>query len=187
MPDRPFSMVTARPTPRQTRLALLVSVALFVAFAVSVPFAAKQLPRIDSFVPTVEAIVFVTDLATAVLLFGQFAIINSRALLILASGYFYSSSIVTSHVLSFPGAFAPHGLFSTGIQATPWLYTFWHFGFSAAVLAYAWMRRWAGERDIVRSSPASAAWLSSATVMVLVCALTWVVIAREPYLPPASS
>jgi hypothetical protein len=109
---------------------------MLMAFGLSIPFSGHQLPRIDSFVPTLQAIVFVTDLATAVLLFGQFAIIASRALLVLASGYLFSALVVISHGLSFPGAFAPNGVFGVGIQATPWLYTFWHFGFSAAVLVY---------------------------------------------------
>src|SRR5215469_11359860 len=135
-------IATIPPSSRQTRLALLVIAILVLSFEASVPFASDQLTRIDSFVPTVEAIDFVADLATAILLFGQFAIIRSRALLVLASGYLYSALILTSHALSFPGAFAPNGLFQIGIEATPWLYTFWRFGFSATVLAYVWMRNW---------------------------------------------
>jgi hypothetical protein len=118
-------------------VALLVGVTILVGFGLSLPFAAHQLPRIDGFVPTVQAIIFVADLATAVLLFGQVVIVASRALLILASGYLYSALIVVSHALSFPGAFVPDGVFGAGIQVTPWLYIFWHFGFSACVLAYA--------------------------------------------------
>jgi signal transduction histidine kinase len=75
-------------------------------------------------------------------------------------------------------------VFGVGIQATPWLYTFWHFGFSAAVLVYACIKYWSGERDTVRIAPARAAWLGITTVLVLVCALTWAVVGKEPYLPP---
>src|SRR5690348_4799916 len=129
MPDTPFSIVTTPSTRGDVRMAFLVGVTMFVAFALSLPFAAQQMARIGSFVPTVQAIIFVTDLATAVLLFGQFVIVASRALLILASGYLFSALIVVSHALSFPAAFAPDGAFGVGLQATPWLYTFWHFGF----------------------------------------------------------
>jgi len=91
MLDRSFSIVTKPTTRMDVRLALLVGVTIFVGFGLSLPFSAHQLRRIDSFVPTVQAIIFVTDLATAVLLFGQFAIVGSRALLVLASGYLYSA------------------------------------------------------------------------------------------------
>jgi len=184
MPDTPFSIVTTPSTRGDVRMALLVGVTMFVAFALSLPFAAQQMARIGSFVPTVQAIIFVTDLATAVLLFGQFVIVASRALLILASGYLFSALIVVSHALSFPGAFAPDGAFGVGLQATPWLYTFWHFGFSAAVLAYACINRWGRAHDAILVSPVAGAWLTIATVVVLVSALTWALVAYEPFLPP---
>jgi hypothetical protein len=60
---------------------------LSIGFAAIAPFAAKQLVRIDSFIPTVEAIIFVTSLTTAVLLFSQFSILGLRELLPLASAY----------------------------------------------------------------------------------------------------
>jgi signal transduction histidine kinase len=182
-----FSIATTPPTSRQTRLALLVIAILVMGFVASARFASDQLTRIDSFVPTVEAIDFVADLATAVLLFGQFAIIRSRALLVLASGYLYAALILTAHALSYPGAFAPNGLFQSGIEATPWLYTFWRFGFSAAVLVYAWMRGWAGERGEIRTSPVRAVWLSITAVVIIVCTLTLAVTAEEPYLIPLLS
>src|SRR6516164_4828522 len=128
-----FLIATRPPSLRQTRLALLVIVILVLTFVAVAPFATHQLTEIDSFIPTVEAIDFVADLATAVLLFGQFAIIRSRALLILASGYLYSALMLTCHPFSDPAAFAPNSVFQIGIEATPWLYNFWRFGFSATV------------------------------------------------------
>jgi signal transduction histidine kinase len=184
MPDRPFSIVTTPATRTDVRLALLVGIAIFVGFGLSLPFASHQLPKIDSFVPTLQAVIFVTDLATAVLLFGQFVIVASCALLILASGYLWSALMVMTHALSFPGAFAPHGVFGAGIQATPWIYTFWHFGFAAALLAYACMKRRADGQDTIRTSTVRAAWLSVITVVAGACTLTWVLIEYEPYLLP---
>ena len=177
-------IATIPPSPRQTRLALLVIAILLLSIAASAPFASYQLRRIDSFVPTVEAIDFIADLATAVLLFGQFAITRSRALLVLASGYLYAVLILAAHALSYPGAFAPNGLFQLGIQATPWLYNFWRIGFSAAVVAYAWMKDWTSERGEIRTSPVLAVWLSITAVVILVGMLTWAVTVEEPNLPP---
>jgi len=135
--ERELSIATMEPTLRQQRLALAIIGMLCIGFAAIAPFAAKQVVQVGSFVPTVEAIIFVTSLTTAVLLFSQFSILGLRELLLLASGYLFTASIVIPHALSYPGAFAPQGLLGPGIQATPWLYTFWHFGFSAAVLGYA--------------------------------------------------
>ena len=92
--DRPnFSLATAPATPWQTRLAFSIVAVLFVAFAVAAPFAATPLPRIHAFIPTIAAIVFVTDLITAVLLFGQFWMIRTVALLVLASGYLFTALV----------------------------------------------------------------------------------------------
>jgi hypothetical protein len=62
-----LSIATIRPTLRQRRLAYAVVAILAIGFGAVAPFADKQLARIDSFVPTVEAIILVTDFTTAVL------------------------------------------------------------------------------------------------------------------------
>jgi hypothetical protein len=41
---------------------------LLAGFGVFAPFAARPLPRLDAFIPSLEAIVFVTDFITSVLL-----------------------------------------------------------------------------------------------------------------------
>ena len=74
------------------------------------------------------AIIFVTDLVTAVLLFGQFSATGSRALLLLASGYLFSSLIAIPFALTFPGAFAPTGLLGAGPQSAAWLSVSIRFG-----------------------------------------------------------
>ena len=116
-----YSVATLPPTLRQRQLAFAVVVVTLAAYGAVVPFAGMPLPRIDSFIPTVMAITFVTDLVTAVLLFGQFSATGSRALLMLASGYLFSSLIVIPYALTFPGAFAPTGLLGAGPQSAAWL------------------------------------------------------------------
>ena len=180
-------IATTPPTPWQTRSALLVIAILVLAFVASVPFASERLPRINSFIPAAQGIDFVANLVTAVLLFGQFGIIRSRALLVLASGYLYAALVLTSHALSYPGAFTPKGLFQIGFEATPWLYNFWRFGFAASVFAYAWMKEWAGARGEIRTSPVGAVWLSITGVVILVFALTWTLTAEESLLLPLLS
>ena len=170
-----------RPTLREQRLALAVIGMLSLGFAAIAPFAAKQVVQVGSFVPTVQAIIFVTNLTTAVLLFSQFSILGLRELLLLASGYLFSALIVIPHALSYPGAFAPKGLLGSGIQATPWLYTFWHLGFSAVVLCYACLLDRNSKKLFVHNSGLPAICLSTAIVVALVCALTWSVTAKEDF------
>ncbi|MGC1893521.1 MAG: MASE4 domain-containing protein [Pseudolabrys sp.] len=181
--ERGLSIATMKPTLRQQRLALAIIGLLFIGFAAIAPFAAKQAVQVGSFVPTVQAIIFVTNLTTAVLLFSQFSILGLRELLLLASGYLFSALIVIPHALSYPGAFAPKGLLGSGIQATPWLYTFWHFGFSAVVLGYACLLNTNSKKLFIHNSGIPAICLSTGIVVTLVCAFTWSVAGKEEYLP----
>jgi signal transduction histidine kinase len=181
--ERELSIATMEPTLRQQRLALAIIGNLCIGFAAIAPFAGKQVVQVGSFVPTVEGIIFVTSLTTAVLLFSQFSILGSRELLLLASGYLFAALIVIPHALSYPGAFAPKGLLGPGIQATPWLYVFWHFGFSAVVLGYACLLDTNSKKLFIHDSSMPAICLSMAIVVTLICALTWSVVAKEEYWP----
>ena len=178
-----LSIATTPPTLRQRQFALAIVVALLIGFGAIAPFAAKQLVRVDSFVPVVEAIILVTDLTTAVLLFGQYTILGWRELLVLANGYLFSALIVIPHALTYPGAFAPKGFLGAGLQSTPWLYTFWHFGFSAAVAGYACLKSERHKTGWLQSSVRPAIYSSVMFVIVLVCLLTWVATSGEAFLP----
>ena len=74
----------------------------------------------------------VNDLITAVLLFSQFFILRSWALLFLASGYLFTAPVALIHALTFPGLFSPTGLLGAGPQTTAWLFMIWHGGFEVA-------------------------------------------------------
>jgi signal transduction histidine kinase len=178
-----FSAATVPPSPRQRQAALATATLLLVAFAALAPFAAIPLLRIDSFVPAVEAIILLTDLATAVLLFNQFSLVGMRALLVLASGYLFAALIIVPHILTFPGAFNRTGLLGAGLQSTPWLYTFWHFGFIAAVIGYACLKGTAVPGAVPAPSRLPPIRTSVAVVVGLVCALTFLVTQAESHLP----
>jgi signal transduction histidine kinase len=178
-----FSVVTSLPTSRQQQLALAIVALIITSFLVTTPFATIQLLRLDSFVPATAAVIFATDLTTAVLLFSQFSIIRSSALLVLASGYLFSALIVIPHALTFPGAFAPTGLLAAGIQSAPWLFTFWHFGFPIAVVGYAFLADARLSTNGIRTSAVPAVFWSAMIVIGLVCALTWGVTAGERLMP----
>jgi signal transduction histidine kinase len=108
-----------------------------VLFLVGLPFVRLPLVRSAAFIPSYEAALWVNDLITAVLLFSQFSRLQTRSLLILASGYLFDALMIVPHALTFPGVFAPAGLLDAGPQTTAWLYVFWHAGFPLFVLGYA--------------------------------------------------
>jgi len=175
------TLLTASPTLRQRQAALVVVVLQFVACAVVAPFPA-HLPRIDSFVPVILAIIFVADFMTAVLLFSHTTIVASRAVLILANGYLFSALVVIPHALTFPGAFAPQGLLG-GVQSSGWLNVFWHLGFLAAVAGYASLKDGKHRSDAVSTSAPAAFFRSLAIQIGVVCALTWAVTAGDRFMP----
>lgn len=132
-------MLPAARAERQRALAVvLVSAAFFVA---AVPFAKMPLVPVAAFIPIYQTAFVLNDLITAVLLFGQFNILRSPALLALAGGYLFTAFMAVFHGLTFPGLFAPTGLLGAGPQSTAWLYMFWHGGFPLLVVAYALLKR----------------------------------------------
>jgi signal transduction histidine kinase len=177
-----ISLATLPPSSRQRRLALAAVALLLVAFGVTAPFADIQLLRVDAFIPTLGATIFVTDLITSILLFAHFSIIPSRALLALASGYLFTALIVVPHALTFPGAFAPAGLLGAGVQSTAWLYTFWHMGFPFALVVYAWLKDERRSNVEPKSTLRAIGW-SVAIVIGLVCVLVWLATAGDNGLP----
>lgn len=180
-----FSVATAPATTPHRQLALAVIIAMLVAYAAVLPFGSIQLPRVDSFVPTVLGILFVTDLITAALLFAQFAATGSRPLLVLASGSLFSALIVVGYALTFPGAFAPTGLLGAGPQSSAWLYLFWRAGFAASIALYAAQRSGGQSKtgSIAVLAPRSAILWSATIVTVLVCALVFAAVAGQDLLP----
>jgi hypothetical protein len=171
-----YSIATLPPTLRHRRMAFAVVVVTLAAYGAMLPFSGTALPRIDSFIPTVSAIAFVTDLVTAVLLFGQFSASGSRALLMLASGYLFSSLVIIPFVATFPGVFAPTGLLAAGPQSAAWLNVSMRCGLALATIGYALLTSGKPAKDLTEPSPRLAIYWSVAIVIVLVCALTSAVV-----------
>src|SRR5712691_5564193 len=132
------AFLSTLPAPRgQRRLALAVVLISLAVFLAAAPFAKLPLTPLPAFLPTYQSALVICDLITAVLLFGQFRVLRSRALLMLVSAYLFSAFMAIAHALSFPGLFAPAGLIGAGPQTTAWLYFLWHGGFPLTVIAYA--------------------------------------------------
>ena len=172
------------PTAFQTWFAVAIAAAALVAFITIAPFAGMPLRALNIFFPLLDAIVFVTDLITAVLLFSQFSIAGSRPLLALANGYFFSALIVVPHALTFTGGFSPTGLLGANIQTGSWLFIFWHIGFATALLAYALLSIDDRAQPLSPVPARSAIRWSVVSEIILTCSLTWLSTAGTHLLPP---
>ena len=132
--ERSFVLSDLPPSPRQKRLALGIVLGLITAlYLVLGPFGGIQLGVVHSFVAVYTTATFVIDSITAILLFAQFSILRSRAILVIASGYLFTAFLVVPYVLAFPGVLAPNGVIG-GLQTTAHLYLLWHCGFPLVVI-----------------------------------------------------
>jgi len=180
--DRSIFLSTLPATSRDRTTALAVVGVSSVLFACAVPFAGIPLAPVPAFVASYQSALAINDLITAVLLFSQFGVLRSRALLLLASGYLFTAAAAVVHALTFPGLFAPAGLLGAGPQTTVWLYMIWHGGFPLLALGYALLK----DRDDgvkIRGSAGRAILGSVIAVVVSISALTWVVTAGHDMLP----
>src|SRR5205807_8136042 len=125
----------------------------------------------------------INGLVTAVLLSGQFSILRSRALRVLAGAYLFTAFMTIAHALTFPGLFAPTGLLGAGPQSTAWLYMFWHGGFPLLVIAYALLKDEGREASQSRGRVRGAILSSVATVLVVACGLTLLATVGQASLP----
>jgi diguanylate cyclase (GGDEF)-like protein len=173
--ERPL-FLSALPAGRgDRRFALAIVLLSTVIFVAAAPFAKVPLASSLTFLPIYQSILVTNDVITAVLLFGQFGILHSRALLVLASGYLFSALMGVSHLLSFLGVFALTGLLGAGSQTTAWLYFLWHGIFSLLVLAYALLKTDSASIDAStwpRGRNRLAIVSSIVTVFVVACAFT---------------
>src|SRR2546423_3806396 len=121
---------TVSPGAAQKWLALAVVLGLLIVFVLITvgPLASIRTHAVAAFVPAYATAMFVCDSITAILLFAQFSILRSRAILVIASGYLFTALILIPWILVFPGVFGPTGLMG-GMQSTSWLYFLQHAGF----------------------------------------------------------
>src|SRR5262245_9236334 len=136
--EQHFVFSSLSPGSAQKRFAFAVVVGILVVFALITfgPLKGVHLGRVDAFVPAYAMAMFVCDSITAILLYAQFSILRSRALLAVAAGYLFTALILIFWFLAFPGVFVPTSLIG-GLQSTAWLYAAWHGGFAMFVIAYA--------------------------------------------------
>ena len=112
--DRSIFLSTMPASNRDRRTALAVVGISSVLFVCAAPFAKVPLTPVPAFVASYQSVLALNDLITAILLYSQFRLLRSRALLLLASGYLFTAVAAIIHLLTFPGVFAPGGLLGAG-------------------------------------------------------------------------
>jgi signal transduction histidine kinase len=125
------------PSRAQKRLTLAIVLVLLAAFLATLPLAAVPVGYTREFIPAYAAAMFVIFLITSALLFVQFSIVRSRALLAISGGYLFSTLMTIPWALTFPDLFE-----QTDMAGTAWglLSTLWHVGFPLFVIAYALLK-----------------------------------------------
>lgn len=181
--EQHFVLSSESPGPAQKRIALGIIVGLLIAlYLITGPLAGIQLRTINSFVAVYATAMFVTDSITAVLLYSQFYIIRSRAILVIASGYLFTALVVIFYVLAFPGVLAPQGLIG-GQQTAAWLYVTWHCGFGMFVIGYALSKGTDPSKRVWKGKVSTGILWSIALTAALAAAAGYVATRGEPHLP----
>jgi signal transduction histidine kinase len=173
---------TLPPSRGQKRLALAVVLVLLAAFCATVPFAAVPVGYIREFIPAYAAAMFVISSITSALLFVQFSVVHSRALLAVSGGYLFSALITIPWALTFPDLFG-----AADMAGTTWgvLTRVWRLVFPLSVIAYT----------LLKDDEASTAWpralsyfailLSAAGLLVAADLVTWLATTRRELTPSA--
>src|SRR5438876_8677973 len=84
--DSNVFLSTLPATSRDRKIALAVVGVSALLFACAAPFAGTPLAPMPAFVASCQSALAVNDLITAILLLSQFAVLRTRALLLLAGG-----------------------------------------------------------------------------------------------------
>ncbi len=140
-PDvRQFILSSLPPSTAQKRLALVVVLGILaVVFIVTGPLSHLRTSPVPAFLPIYVTTMIATDSITAILLFTQFVILRSRAVLVIAIGYAFAALVLIPYLLTFPGLFGTAGVID-GPLSTAWFFVLWRTGFPSFVIGYALLK-----------------------------------------------
>jgi diguanylate cyclase len=153
----------------QKMKAVLICAGIALLTASLGAIAANQWPKVAAFLPTYQTTIIIAYIVTGYLIFAQYRVTRSVALLYLSGGSFYTAAILIAQFLTFPGMFLEQGPLFGGSQTTIWLWCFWHVGPSLAIFLYVFSE-WLRPNWVVDDTAAAAR--SFAIVLVLAFAAT---------------
>jgi signal transduction histidine kinase len=147
-----FILSSLPPSRAHRQLALFVLLGiLVVVLIVTGPLSRLRTSPVPAFLPIYVTTMIATDSITAVLLFTQFVILRSRAILVLATGYTFAALVLIPYLLTFPGLFRTAGVID-GALSTAWFFVVWRTGFPSFVIAYSLLKNQAPGGTIWRGT-----------------------------------
>jgi signal transduction histidine kinase len=137
---RQFILSSLPPSKAQKQLALVVVLGILVVVViVTGPLSHLRTSPVPAFLPIYVTTMIATDSITAILLFTQFVILRSRAVLVMAIGYAFAALVLIPYLLTFPGLFGTAGVID-GPLSTAWFFVLWRTGFPSFVIGYALLK-----------------------------------------------
>src|SRR6476660_1815340 len=165
---QPFILSSLPPSNAQKQLALVVLLGLVaVIVVVTGPLAHVRTSPAPAFLPIYVTTMIATDAITAILLFTQFVILRSRAILVIAIGYGFTALVLVPYLLTFPGLFGAAGVID-GPLSTAWFFVLWRTGFASFVIGYALAKNADAERTYWRRTVLATIAMSVTTATGLV-------------------
>ena len=122
------------------RTTLLIAGLLMAAFLPALPYRHVPLGRMDAFIPLYDNTILSGDWITATLLFAQAAVLRSKALIALGTGYFFTGLIIIPPWSGAPLCFFSDRAACGGVNNTVWLYLFWHIGLPISAIAFTLLK-----------------------------------------------
>jgi signal transduction histidine kinase len=177
--EQQILLSTLPPSPGQKRLALATILVLLAALCATVPFAAVPVGYIREFIPAYATAMFVISSITSALLFVQFSVVHSRALLAVSGGYLFSALITIPWALTFPDLFG-----ATDMAGTTWgvLTRIWRLVFPLSVISYTLLKD-----DEATAWPRALSYfailLSAAALLVAADLVTWLATSTSELTP----
>jgi signal transduction histidine kinase len=181
-----FILSTLAPSAAQKWLAAAVVGLILAVYIVITAVPIKGVYEIPAFVPAYVTAMFVCDFITALLLYAQFAIVRSRATLVVAGAYLFAALVMIPFILVFPHVFVPGKGLLGGLNSTTYVYCFAHAGFALFIIRYAFLVDGHGDGPPRKGTAFVEIARSVAFTATLVLAGAVLFIVGEPLLPRVS-
>ncbi|WP_164821380.1 diguanylate cyclase domain-containing protein [Paenibacillus koleovorans] len=177
-----YTLFTMPSNRLQRRSTFIIGLIIAVLTLLCVPFARLELPKSNTFLPTLLGTVVCFEWMTIFVFYNQFRIHRSPQILVLCAGYAYTSLMTLAYLILFPGFFPPT-YYTPGNQTAEYLYVYWHAGFPVTLLIYTTMERWFGEVRWSAKQALRGTVLLGVGVVGIVACFVYVSVAFEKQLP----
>jgi two-component sensor histidine kinase len=161
---------------------LAIVLAYTVAALALLTVAARPGPPIPGISAFFAAGVFVTEIATAFLLFVRFGEARSWSVLLLAGAYLYSALMALPYLLTFPGALLRDRAVLGGTQAVAWIFILWIFGFALLSLVAVIVEA-TSQRRIAPGAVTMVTWVAVGAVIAAVMTIVAFTVTAADRLP----